>query len=385
MQPRRKQPLNAFLFHVVSIVLLVSYGLLSEAQDTPPAFFRLEGGHTFGCCDNAQYTLETGGASDFVRNPGGTGSIAAHGSFGASRGTVVLNMYENENQSDSSIVTFKLYVLGPPGTPFHVQYNYVERARAYNSGDGFIVSVDCFSFQNFGLQASGHQYQQQDLPGGSTVDGYTSSDAITYLGQEYSLAWESGSWIEYGANTCCGDYHGHAEADWTLSVQVGDSSCAVPTIETTNPGSWYSKNPNRTEMQWWQMVSDGIGTDFSLRSIEEVDGGNAVDTCWFEGSEVPQVTGITSLESQQQWAVGLGNIWGPDLVDWSEDAVQYYRGKGKAPCLFQVRQQMVISCSESDNPTLSYGGVNILMGVILNDSVMSCRGRSVSPVPGLRP
>ena len=148
-------------------------------------------------------------------------------------------------------------------------------------------------------------------------------------------------------------------------------SCTIPTAESTSFAGW-----NQTEGKWYQQVSDSDGTDFSLSNVKEVNAGGAFDSCWFEGSMYPKVTGITSIRSKQQWTISPGNIWGLDLVGWTEDAVNYYRSVGRAPCAFRVNQQMLISCPLGNpalEPSVPYGQVNILLGIVQSNTVTSCR------------
>jgi hypothetical protein len=150
----------------------------------------------------------------------------------------------------------------------------------------------------------------------------------------------------------------------------GGGSCVVPTGEMTKPHDWDPAKP--AVFQWGLQTLQG--GNFAGRLINEVDAGGAVDTCWFQDSRIPRVTGIPP--NAPGWAANAQNQWGFDGVGWKKDVglpdpIKYYRREGRAPCRFVVRQQMQISCP--DGSFQNYGPVNKLIGEIGTTTVKSCR------------
>jgi hypothetical protein len=99
--------------------------------------------------------------------------------------------------------------------------------------------------------------------------------------------------------------------------------------------------------------------------VWEENGGIGTDTCHFSGSIYEKFDRIT----EGHWLVGSDNLWGPDHVGWSWNAVMYYRSHERAPCDTYFWQHMYVSSPG--------GGVryvtNLLRAGITNYSVWSER------------
>ena len=112
------------------------------------------------------------------------------------------------------------------------------------------------------------------------------------------------------------------------------TTCPVPTGETTRSAGW-----NVAVHKFVQTLKP-TGTSFAGRRITESNTQAATDTCWFAGSDVPKVTGVTG----GSWTVGSDNRWGPDHVGYTNvGRIVYYRNEMRAPCGFTMYQTLTIS------------------------------------------
>jgi hypothetical protein len=145
--------------------------------------------------------------------------------------------------------------------------------------------------------------------------------------------------------------------------------CPLPASEATAFQGWSSS----TIGTWEQTLSDPSGDSFSGATVEETKAGPGADTCWFPNSAFAAFTDI----SGGRWPVAANNTWGTDSVGWSADYVAYYRAQGRAPCGFNVQQQMLIQCSadyvNASDYYSDYGTVNILQANITATTVTSSR------------
>jgi hypothetical protein len=115
--------------------------------------------------------------------------------------------------------------------------------------------------------------------------------------------------------------------------------CTTPSGETTASGGWADSDSLPTVHKWNQTLTPST-TNFSGRSVTESGNpaGNT-DSCHFTGSIVPK-----AALSGGTWSVGSSNQWGPDYVGHQPAAVTYYRQQGRAPCGYNVAQNMLINC-----------------------------------------
>jgi hypothetical protein len=125
-------------------------------------------------------------------------------------------------------------------------------------------------------------------------------------------------------------------------IRINTSDCHVPSGENTASSGWHPTSPYRTTHNWLQTLTPpGPNVSFAGRKVTEQNpGGGGPDTCWFSGSQIPPQTSVTG----GTWSVNSANQWGPDTVGWTEGAVSYYRGQGRAPCQTSFPQRMVINC-----------------------------------------
>lgn len=214
--------------NLVVFLVLLACPIMSRAQSQPAIFAVFQGDHGLGCCNNNLYNLSTGGNTQFVQS-----GESITGSFGDASLAISLHIFEDGATTDGDGGRLDVYVLGPPGTPFRLQYTYTQGSSAINqSSGGYLTTIFFQGFQSFGFQVSPGSSNQKNVSGGDTVVGTTSAQTITYLGQTYSLAWSAGHLIEVGANTCCGSYTGHAEADLNFSVTL-ISNCTFGIVPST--------------------------------------------------------------------------------------------------------------------------------------------------------
>lgn len=167
----------------------------------------------------------------------------------------------------------------------------------------------------------------------------------------------TGTW-NFDGPSIIGEFPTHNTLTFTLTPIL--RGCDPPTGETTAFDGWYQF----TFGLWKQSLSGG---DFHGLTVQETNAAQGLDFCWFDGSLIPMVTGV----SGGSWTVNADNTWGDDAVGWGERAVEYYRVTRSAPCHFEVFQQMQLICP--DGSALNYGPVNQLYGIIDNYSVASER------------
>jgi hypothetical protein len=126
-------------------------------------------------------------------------------------------------------------------------------------------------------------------------------------------------------------------------VQIGriryGNACEFPTGETTASDGWVSTIP--TVHRWKQTLQPST-VDFSGRTVRKTQGGVGADTCYFDGSLVPQGGNV----SDEVWTVEAGNTWGDYLLGFSPPTVAYYRAAGRTPCAVGGKVQMTIQCGD---------------------------------------
>lgn len=182
----------------------------------PTIFVVVHGDHGLGCCNNNLYDLRPGGSSLFTQQ-GET--ISA--SFGQKTTSVQYHVFEDGATTDGEGGNIDVYVVGPPGTAFHLDYTFVQSATASNQSTGaYLSGVIMQGLADLSVSVQPGFSDQKSVSGGSAVDGVTTSQTVAFLGQTYSLAWSAGHLIEVGANTCCGSYTGHAEGNLVVNLTV---------------------------------------------------------------------------------------------------------------------------------------------------------------------
>jgi hypothetical protein len=123
----------------------------------------------------------------------------------------------------------------------------------------------------------------------------------------------------------------------TTASATANVECRIPTGETTASGGWDAANPT---FHLWNQTLTGTNS-FISRNVKEQPGVGGSDTCHFPGSMVQP-----AALSEGDWNVETGNNWGPDVVGYSANAINYYRANNRAPCTAVVPQIMTINCPD---------------------------------------
>jgi hypothetical protein len=159
--------------------------------------------------------------------------------------------------------------------------------------------------------------------------------------------------------------------------QTSAVCCPAPTGEVLTALGWDSGFPTVFDFQ--QRIYGPPGTTVSW--VAESNAQPADDTCWFQNSEVPPVTGVnlTKAGTYQEWQVNFDGSYGPDQVGFPDygpppeytpraGAVSFYRKANRVPCGYTVYQQMQFYCP-LNNQWQNYGPVNFLGTWITQDQV----------------
>lgn len=159
----------------------------------------------------------------------------------------------------------------------------------------------------------------------------------------------------------------------------GIPGCLAPSSETTAViGTQFT-----TETAFNQHISDTAGDAFDGSTVTEGNAAPGQDTCWGSWSIGPRFTGIPT-NPPSSWTVAGGqmvgqpNHWGPDVVGWSQTAVDYYRVQDPAhgqaiPCGFTGYQSMEISCPSGLTAIYTPSVGNKLTATIEKTDVINCR------------
>lgn len=195
----------------------------------------------------------------------------------------------------------------------------------------------------------------------SSESGGTSSNAVLEFDDE-SGYWDVGT-EGYLFCSCAG----------TNLYYSGESPLTItfPTSETTFGNAWAGLANYATVYKWRATVSNG-SFSFTGRTVTEYDGGNGNDTCWFPNSSIPPQVRV----SGGSWTIDGSNQYGDDGVGWTENAVQYYRSAGRAPC--QTEFDQIMKMNNPNGPDVAYK-TNRLKAGFTSTSVWSERdGHAVS-------
>jgi hypothetical protein len=173
--------------------------------------------------------------------------------------------------------------------------------------------------------------------GTSTTGGFVSLSASNPYPSEFCSDWFeydgaiqrggcrviTGTWNNYWGN--------YGEFEMT-------KTCDVPGGETTqeNGGGWYQGSFYTFGVN----VSNAGAGNLSGRFHRETDYYQAVDECWFEGTDPDwKVTG----SSGSVWILNSDNYF-EDTIGLPDNYITHYRDNGRAPCNVYVFQRMQISC-----------------------------------------
>jgi hypothetical protein len=183
------------------------------------------------------------------------------------------------------------------------------------------------------------------------------------------------TWFRYNGAIYRGGCN-YMDGSWTNSLnQTGSfymaKNCEVPTGGETNTGGGW----NGTLYDFAMTISSqGTSGNLSGRKYREVDFNPAVDGCWFSGSPIAKVTGV----SGSVWNLDSTNTY-HDYIGWIDGyPVSIYRAHyGSQPCSVTLFQRMEIACGP--DPSLSYYWVsNQNLVVTINPTTLTTsRGSSV--------
>jgi hypothetical protein len=133
----------------------------------------------------------------------------------------------------------------------------------------------------------------------------------------------------------------------------------------------------------WNTALTPSNFNFGGRSVTETVWKDGADTCYFSGSAFQPFTKI----SGGNWPVANDgtNVYGPDTVGQSGNAVWYYRAHGKAPCASTIYQTMVISCDTNPISTCLPGYINNTLKVTIDPATVTSARASASETENWSP
>jgi hypothetical protein len=207
---------NVRSFVLAICALILSGEILIAQSSPPPAYFVIrpvsqDFGSQYARPGEAGQPWPSGNFTDGTSSSG----ISVRSEFGRSAASIFLRLAHNglDNNNWASIGGLDVYVLGPPGTPFQLEWNCTGHAKV-NSTSGPFSSV---FFQGCGDPSvhaqPGESKEKTTNEGPLTIKGVTSHTTTNplYPGAIYSYAWGISHWITV---------QGSAEADWTVNVTV---------------------------------------------------------------------------------------------------------------------------------------------------------------------
>jgi len=207
-----------------------------------------------------------------------------------------------------------------------------------------------------------------DPPGNgacTAVSSFTESNILVQNGSQF-CSYAAGTYTAvYGGEPGSGSFY------MSKTVPVPDSE----TTETNPP--WASGLT--TEAAFSATLNSAAGYGFAGRAVQESTSGTVNDACWYPGSDVEQVTGVTG----GSWFVQSVNNYGPDYIGLAPGSIgyyQYYRPTVglSASCTITVPQRMAIGVKSGGQP-VAYGGsqsgnTNTLQISITSTTVSDSRG-----------
>jgi hypothetical protein len=224
-----------------------------------------------------------------------------------------------------------------PRASYAQQMNFSYYSDYYYSDDGSLVytivdgsdnSTGCshYNYQTTGYAYAPSGYYSQSSGGLSSYVGFPVDAG------DFNFSWGSDVVVDC---SCFGP---------DLGAGGGSSSSSVlpiPTGEQSNPNAWAAW-PQDTVFKWWAQLTSNTGASFVARSLQEIDGGSPVDTCF---QSAPNACGPEdrALISHGGWTVDGSNQYHDDLVGVYPDAVLCYRSANASPCRFENNQVMQIN------------------------------------------
>jgi len=142
------------------------------------------------------------------------------------------------------------------------------------------------------------------------------------------------------------------------SLYVCSAACPASNSSTTGLQTWTGSG----SLGDWVQTLTPSGA-YSGRTVTESNTGPATDGCWFSGSRIAKVTGI----SGGSWTVGTSSQWGPDSIGWLPGSVEVYQNQRPLlglplPCQYTVFQTLTITCPNC--PSQVYRINVVLIGII---------------------
>jgi hypothetical protein len=147
-----------------------------------------------------------------------------------------------------------------------------------------------------------------------------------------------------------------------------------PDSETTVAKGW----DGRQNGKWMQTIHSSADPQMNWETTEVKErnpgtGKITNDTCWCKGSSVLPYWTISGGKWPNSVDTYKWPNWGPDHVGWYGYAIDYYRGKRRAPCGTTFPQQMQFSAEAVFGPWKDYGAVNTLGGSFNYQQITSRR------------
>ncbi len=181
--------------NLLSFALVGCCAVTSLRAQVPQAFFTVQGNWSTNPGNGAAtvivpYTAGTASGSSWGVQQSG---ISVQGSISESAISATYSTTAGPSSGSYEQEGISFFVLGPPGTPYRIQYAYSDYSASSFFTDHLanaITSANSFLF-NYNLQAGGPGSgypPSQSVTAGGIASGVTSSDTMTYLGATFSYA-----------------------------------------------------------------------------------------------------------------------------------------------------------------------------------------------------
>jgi len=251
----------------------------------------------------------------------------------------------------------------------------------------------CSDIQNTWTAPFG-KYVLSQSAGGSITGTVTANGSTCQSGTTMSVTGQAGSsgsifinvpnGIQPNGNTCIGDHGsitisgpGCTQATYSFVLaNLGGSGtaaftaqqCLVPTGETTPAFvTWDPSQPSVAIFS--QTPTSSTYYDWGGRELSEVFPSRGIDTCYFEGSDIPDASDGPAFRPILHFERNAGY---QDKVGPTPDTVTYYRKHGKTPCGITLYQDVLTDCPAHDTAFAH----NTLIEDIGDTTVTSKRGNS---------
>ncbi|MBV9761418.1 MAG: hypothetical protein JO340_12705 [Acidobacteriaceae bacterium] len=158
-------------------------------------------------------------------------------------------------------------------------------------------------------------------------------------------------------------------------------SCTVPTGETTSFYEWGDNNPqagdNASIAGWLQSLTPA-SAGYTNGIVSESNFSPATDSCYFNGSPYPPVSGVTG----SNWTV-VSSEWGPDWVGYVYAEFAYYQTTRPAmnlslPCGFTMFQQLSFKCPDGQPTVFDYPPIILRATISGTGITVSREGQTVA-------